>query len=151
MSAYLCDDQHIKQLAAFVCAVQHSDLSHIAYHFAPSLDKPGIQADVLATRLANILLTENHRSLDSRYPGNKDEYFGGDDVRLMVSARDVVAALDIKPMQIFKPLDCYEYQSCEASDWDETIAFRLCNFIRRQAIKRLHEYDAGNWGQPVAA
>ena len=30
MSAYLCDDEHIKQIAAFACSGSRSDLEHIA-------------------------------------------------------------------------------------------------------------------------
>jgi hypothetical protein len=51
----------------------------------------------------------------------------------------------LNPVSILKLCDCLEYQSCETEDYNETVAYRLLNVIRRAAIRILPGYDDAKW------
>lgn len=44
-------------------------------------------------------------------------------------------------------LDCFEYQSCEASDWQTSNAFEIVQMLRKALLKKLAERaDTYTWG-----
>lgn len=46
---------------------------------------------------------------------------------------------------VLKALDCYEYQSCEAPEWDYSEAYAICAALRREAIAQLPGYAEAEW------
>lgn len=46
---------------------------------------------------------------------------------------------------VLKALDCYEYQSCEAPEWDYSEAYAICAALRREAIAQLAGYAEAEW------
>ena len=145
MSAYLVDDNHVIQLAAFVCNADQSNLDHLRRHHAHGMrgdrNNP-VEQEKLATHLANVLLAENYRSLRARYSDDDEAH------SVIVTLGEVMRADQIPPVNILHSLACYEYQACESSDWTETDAFKLCDAIRLAAIKKLPGYDDAPWGAP---
>ena len=51
----------------------------------------------------------------------------------------------LEPVEILKAIDCYEYQSCEHEEWDESEAHTFCNELRMVTIGRLPGYDEAKW------
>ena len=145
MSAYLVEDEHVKQLAAFACNGDQSDLQHLArWHGGDAFSHAGhIQANEFATYLANVLLAENYRSLAAKYDDDDKPH------AVIVTTGEVMRMATVPAVKIFLPLQCFEYQACESEDWEQTDAYKLCDAIRRIAMKRLPEYGDGNWGAPV--
>jgi hypothetical protein len=116
-----------------------------------------------------LLVAENLRSLNHRYPG-EDDWDGSDMVRREAPASELVEeALKARPArspwqfdgalsakvlatQIIKCCDCYDYQACETDDYEQSEAKALVEKIRAQAIKAGGEsdksklYDQLMWG-----
>lgn len=112
-----------------------------------------------ADRVGQMLLTENVRSVDYRYPGGED--LPGRYVMATLPGFDVeVRAPEYlqpytftasphrhwKPVEILKAIDCFEYQSCETDDWRETEAYAFCQALRSRMIDQLPGYDDAPWG-----
>lgn len=87
-----------------------------------------------AERVGAMLLAENRRSVDFRYAEEELEevYTHGPSGR-----RSVV--------EIFKAIACYEYQSCETPDWEQSEAFAFCAALRYELGTRLPGYDDAEW------
>lgn len=47
---------------------------------------------------------------------------------------------------ILKACDCFEYQSCEYAEWQQSMARKRIDAIRAEAIRQLPGYDAAPWG-----
>ena len=146
MSAYLVEDEHVKQLAAYLCSGDRSNLERIAqYHGCGFMRDHGagfIQFEDLATHFANILLRENYRSLRARYDDAEIPH------RVKVTLGEVMRATQIPAVNVLHSVACFEYQACESDDWDQTDAYKICDQISRAAIRRLPGYDDAPWGAP---
>ena len=145
MSAYLCDDHHLIQLAAWLVRTRPSDLRYMA-RWVDYPDPDKASAAQLGTWVANILRLENLRSLTARY-GDDD----GDNMLLMVTPADVVKANLYQPHQVAKSIACYEYQACESCDWTERPAYKICQVMYRELARRLPGWENANWGAPREA
>lgn len=146
MSAFLCSDDHFRQLAAWLCGSDQSTLKHIAHRInqlGSGFDY--VQADELASVVANILKAENVRSLAARY-GDDDET--GDEP-LQVSLGLIEQMRTVEPGRIAKSLYCYDYQACETANYETTVAKRIVSLIERELVERLPGYSDGNWGKPA--
>ena len=90
-----------------------------------------------------ILLDENVRSLNARYPGDDDISGHGPDyvgrsipaVDRWIQGRETGHLVGL--------LQGYEYQACESSDWEQSLAFMLCRQIRAYLLEDLSRRDAG--------
>ena len=144
MSAYLVEDEHVKQLAAYLCNDDQSSLNHLVEWHGYGFKGDGLPAerDKLATHYANILLAENYRSLRARYGDAEIPH------KVTVTLGEVLRTDLIPAVNILHSLACFEYQACESDDWDTTDAYKICDQVRREAIKRLPGYDDAPWGQP---
>jgi hypothetical protein len=90
-----------------------------------------------ADRVGGMLWAENHRSVSYRY----DEAQATPEYSYTVPYR----ARRLDPVQVLKAIRCYEYQTCECPDWDETEAWEFCDSLRHAAIAALPGYDAAKW------
>jgi hypothetical protein len=82
-----------------------------------------------------MLLAQNRRSVDFRYAESDIE-------------EPYTHALSTTrtPAAMLKAIDCYEYQSCETPDWEDTEAARFCQALRAHLIHQLPGYDeADTW------
>ena len=47
--------------------------------------------------------------------------------------------------QVLMALDCYEYQTCEVPQWDETLAYAVCRAIRRKVCRIIGNECEAEW------
>ncbi len=165
MSAFMCDDLHLSYLAMEAVRREPGQPSSYAISsdtlmgvravaaVAPCVARdPGARASdswynaSTADRAAvvfSILAGENIASLKSRYR-DAESLIGVP----MFDPSVVKAAVPSVPAML-KSLACYEYQSCEHSGWEASLAFKICRGIERALIQRLPGYDSAAWGAPV--
>ena len=143
MSAFLVSPKHIGTLAASFCFSRASEWRHIG----------------TCDEIAETLARQNLRSVESRYP---DLTGRGAEEFLSISNQDYIAAsarasFDVRNAlqyskagrwhaDLLKAAQCYEYQSCETSDWEQTQAAKVCREIISLTISELPGYDAAPWG-----
>ena len=88
-------------------------------------------------KAANILLSQNYRSVNSRY---------GKNIFVPKVSWHRIPLYETEPVQALCACDCYDYQSCETKDYQSTLAFSMVNTIRKCNIHRLPEYSKAKWG-----
>ena len=91
-----------------------------------------------------ILLDENIRSINARYPdddGSMTKY-GHDYVGRSIPVVDFWIQRR-ETGHLVGLLQGYEYQACESSDWEKSLAFMLCRQIRAYLLEDLSRRDAG--------
>jgi hypothetical protein len=49
------------------------------------------------------------------------------------------------PAAVFKALDCYEYQSCEHAEWEDSEAKSFCDALRKRAGTKVPGYEEAPW------
>jgi hypothetical protein len=156
MSAYICDPEHHKALAAWAASrpapkypgdcTQRVNPVYLRDETAKQLDPYDVEA--VASFFANTLYQENIRSVWARYPDEKWESLPGPSVKpdsLTVTYTEAKRNWYLKPIDILKMCDGLEYQSCETSDWRETLAYNLLTRIRHAAIAELPGYEEAPW------
>jgi hypothetical protein len=93
-----------------------------------------------------MLIRENVASIRYRYPNwtdlpDPDDYHW-ERFRLVGYAfKSSVEHLS----QVFMAISCYEYQTCEHPEWEESYAKLICDRMRRAYIARLPGYDEAQW------
>ena len=79
----------------------------------------------------SLLLAANVRSLEARYPGDSEMSQTGPEYDNLKPLQIVKYWIQTKQTgKIVGILNSFEYQSCECSDWRESVAFQLCEQIR---------------------
>lgn len=48
--------------------------------------------------------------------------------------------------RVFRVIDCYEYQACDAPTWEISKAREFLDTLRSQLCARLPEYNEAPWG-----
>jgi len=88
--------------------------------------------------VGQLLMDENVRSVQYRYDRDSfDELPGPVDKTGIREYRHNNLDLDLDPIMLLKQLDCYEYQSCECPDWEETDAYAFFQVVRALAEPQL--------------
>ena len=158
MSAFVCSPSHFQAIAAFASTRIRGDF-RVDPRYVKGLDKVAEQyienaitrgvnnlsSDELATIYANILYSENIRSVSARYPNDKFDDLPGLIDKPMHIMPTIRYSQYVSATMILKMLDCLQYQSCETSDYEKTLAYRLLCSIRRAAIRSLPGYDSAPW------
>ena len=155
MSAYICNPDHIKQLAAFATrrvggpgnGHRQVDPRHFEAlrHLAEQSD------EAIASAYADLLYQENIRSVSARYPDDTFDTLPGPHETpktLTVTHTELFdfnTVCRLTPVDILKMCDGLEYQSCETDDYRETIGFTLLDSIRGAAIRALPGYEDAPW------
>lgn len=143
MSAFLCSDEHIKQLASWLVAQnsKRSDLDRLAYRYR--FGGKYVTPQALASHLSTILLRENERSLSVRYGEDTTER------SLVVTLGEVERMRRQDLAAIAKSAHCYRYQACESEDWETTKANKIIQEIEAEIVRSLPGYSDANWGKAV--
>lgn len=134
MSAFVCNNDHIKAVALYWAIGDK-------YSNGKRFDREEIQ------EIADTLFNENVRSVVHRYPDcGPDDLPGpiGNTVPIITIEEMLNPAVN-DPVWILKMAICLEYQSCETDDWRDTRAFKLLGEIKDIAISNLPGYDAAPW------
>lgn len=90
-----------------------------------------------------VLVNENTRSLEARYPQYPDMWENAKSYKFkyMPNAKQLYSVGEIA-----KALDGYEYQACEADDHDKTEAYQLVQQMRKHLLTMLEDYEiADTW------
>jgi hypothetical protein len=148
MSAYVCDEDHIKTLAMFAASRgRHGQSGNVPEywlrHFGGK-DMSGHTPAEVATYFAQVLLDENIRSVAYRYQDSDLDNLPGPvptPREITVTDSDMHKAREINPLQLLKMCACLNYQSCESEDWRQTVAYTLLGGIKDAAINKLPGYD----------
>ena len=152
MSAFVCSSEHFIALAEFA-ASQSPMRSGVRVNpryfkqFTP--EQQQLFGHDLAEFYANILFSENVRSVEYRYPGNRQ-------LPGPVNMPDAIKIRPHKPynlnfVDLLKMCDGLEYQSCETPDYYESVGYELLQAIRKSLIRCLPGYDEGPWAFSKAA
>ena len=120
MSAWLCSDKHIFELAKFyVDKCQQYSSSRVTFQEA-----------------AQVLYDANCESLGARYG---DDY---EPIEIPLSYRPTIDNV----FSMAKQVDCYSYQACEFEGWEASRANEMCNSIKYNLLSSHPDYDAAPWG-----
>ncbi len=103
-------------------------------------DGPEYAPTVHTQEIADLLKSGNIRSVNSRYK----ESTSITPVDLSTFSYDELGTVTIG--LFLKQLDFIEYQSCESSDFRDSVGFHLINKMRGYAISSLPDYDTAPWG-----
>lgn len=127
MSAFILSNKHIN---AMLQAVGHRYGSWPSYYW----NGEHRRFDDL-TAIGQILVNENFRSVNYRYHSNDEPH------------KVVQTCLNdnLEPVEIIKACNCYNYQTCETPDWEETEAFAIYDVLRERAIGALPGYREASW------
>ena len=100
--------------------------------------------------LGALLWSENHQSVAERYPDDKEGEWPGPtglttiDV-LAYTYREPRTMIKLTVVQLLKFVSCYEYQSCEHSEWEQSEAKEICDALRTALIHALPGYEEAKW------
>lgn len=122
MSAWLCSDKHIFELAKYYvekCQQYVSAGNKLSF------------ADA-----AQLLYDENCKSFAAGYGDDSPPIFIPDNYVTTVDNIFVLA----------KQVDCYSYQSCEHDEWEKSKAFEMCESIKSHLFSNHPDYEAAPWG-----
>ena len=137
MSTFLCGP---KTIATIVEWEQNSDrpgfLAKPAYYDGNDEDNPPIF-------FRELLLRQNLRSLHARYPSKEEEEPTPDQLKIY---RNTPAAGGLGIVDIFKCVQCWQYQSCETEDYQDTQAWKYSHYVVGALISRLPGYEKAAWG-----
>jgi hypothetical protein len=128
MSAYVVDKTHIDALLTAgltnpPAAYYHGDQRHEITHQT-------------AGTIGAMLWAENVRSVNYRY--QEDEW---EQVYELTELDGT-----IKPLIVLKAISCYEHQSCEHPEWEQSEAHAFCRALQDRMIGQLPGYDdAPGW------
>jgi hypothetical protein len=92
-----------------------------------------------ADELGQILTQQNYDSVNYRYQESTE-------VETYVYKRIKNVGGDTGAFipwgHVLRALSCYEYQSCETPDWNQSVAYTICQAIRSKVCNRLGGDDA---------
>jgi len=119
MSAFIVSDTHINALVSYATG-----------------GGPFRVSDGNPQELGQMLVNENYRSVNYRYRERDEPH--------TFRYRPYIKPL--KPVEVIKLCDCYDYQSCETDDYEKSEAYRLIQGIRSKALHLLPGYADAPWG-----
>jgi hypothetical protein len=144
MSAFICSDAHIKALSAVAATRVHGRFA-VDPLYLVGLDGSRGFTDVpptldyeLATVYANILLQENIRSVNYRYPSEPSASYS-----IALNSGDMLRKQS--HISLLKLVNCLEYQMSESPDCELTLAFALTRAIRDAIIHDMPGYESAPW------
>jgi hypothetical protein len=145
MSAFVVSHDHIDALLSF--ALSNRTYGPVSYYVTDTQRLVAITEEN-ATEVGRILLTENERSVRSRYPAAAcgDEAMPGTVGQDAESYKFRPWPRPVDPVAALKGCSCFDYQACETDDYESSLAWTIVNAIRDRAISRLPGYDnAQGW------
>ena len=120
MSAWLCSEKHIFELAKYyVDKCQQYSSDRITFAAA-----------------AQYLYDENCESLGARYGDDYNPIF------IPITYKPTIDNIFV----LAKQVDCYAYQSCEHDGWEKSQAHEMCESIKYHLLNNHPDYDAAPWG-----
>lgn len=167
MSAFIVSKAHIDAL--LTASVKRSGLyGPMRYHHDGETHEA--RPDSLDA-IGQMLWDENRRSVEFRYPDSDDLPGSLVSVQLAEGVEPLLMAeilapyryaplehitpssdprlpshrRPFSPIEVLKLVQCFEYQSCETADWEESEAYAFCDALRGQMIHQLPGYEDARW------
>lgn len=142
MSAYIVDPRTIDYLVTW--AINKREIyAYVSDEFGPTeYDhvRTGQRFDLrqlTPNQLGQILLDENVRSVQARYPDDRTDNLPSPcDQSRIFAYRFQPVGHQLAPW-VISSCDCLHYQSCETSDYEQTLGHAVMRAIRESAIKNL--------------
>ena len=128
MSAFICSDEHFNVLVNY--AVTHK----AGYYWEGNNSRVDITREN-ASRIGQILLDENHRSVNYRYNETTPSH---------AFKFKLIGPTQYKAVDILKAINCLDYQSCENDDWSTTHAWAILDGLKDCAIRNLPGYETSH-------
>lgn len=123
-------------MSAFVVPKVHIDAIIAGWVLLADQYSPAAERLAKAAEIGAMLWRENHRSVNARYNENeKSPGYRYDRIPMPRKHRPETLAI------LAQALACYEYQSCECDDWEESAAAKFCNQVRHEICRALPGYD----------
>jgi len=143
MSCYIVETKHIVYLAK--AAIHFGGFRGFSYYSKNRGTRIEYGHNLEHTqKLANVLNAENYKSYNYRY---KEE-----DTSIPEITIDDVMAYNwggmYKPGEVAKAISCYDYQSCEHPDYEDSDAHAAVQSMRYDLLQQLRGYDTAEWGCP---
>lgn len=129
MSAYLVADEHISAMLKASAPRYPGDGA--TYCHGGTRHPFGGHAQEIGQKL----LDENYRSMNYRY--SEDDKPHRFQLRMVRSCSAV---------ELIKLVHCYQCQSCETPDWEQTEGYAIAAVLEGRAIRKLPGYDEAAWG-----
>ncbi len=131
MSAFIVDADHIDALVTY--AVRHQ-VSF--WNGAERIQITRFNAEEIGRQL----LDANVASVSHRYRGDI-----GDDGDPAAEYKFREFRQELSAVQILVGCECLDYQSCERDDWELSIAWRILQAIRNQAVRAFPGREGAQW------
>lgn len=131
MSAFICSEKHVNTIVSYAA---ENDIS--VYIKAASGQRYWHSVKKDPILIAKILKQANVDSVNHRY--NESD-------KPSRAKYKPEATAFISPIQIVKLCNCFDYQSCEVDDYDDSDAARIINSIRSNAITNIPGYNDAAW------
>jgi len=120
MSAYTLSNKHISGMLRAAIYIQYQGDS-AAYRF--NGENHNMRGEY--QKIGQKLLDENYRSVNYRY----SEEVATPEFKFTI--------VEVTPAQIIRACNCYNYQTCETPDWEQTEAHAIYDALRERAISAL--------------
>lgn len=153
MSAYIVDKNHIRFLVEAANSwrlATYNDLN-FRWFWRDEWHELRYGESERAAEVANMLWLENIRSVSHRYPNESSATLPGpkhQDFVLAPGDFGQVIFDQYEPAQVLKSCDCYEYQTCEHDEWEESEAYAFIQALRHRAWHAVQGYEQAQWGAP---
>lgn len=134
MSAHIVSDNHINTMTSTARALLGPDVFSV--YFENQRHLFDLRNNEEAQKLGQILLNENYRSVNTRYPND-------------VAAPHELEFFRVAPVShlgLLKAIDYYLYQTNETDDFESTLAYKVCHEMRLRTIRKMDGYDKLPWG-----
>jgi len=150
MSAYVVDRGHIRYLVTAMLSTRINRYPPFSWWWDGERRTLAAMNRDEASRIGQMLWDENIRSVQGRYPDckGKPESMPGPIDEVFIYAHSMNHHGSPDPVQVLKACDCYEYQSCEHSEWESSQAKAIIDTLRRHAWQALPGYEDAAWGAP---
>lgn len=143
MSAWLVSKEHLYLLVYKAMHHRGAGSVGIRWYYEKAPRKLGPFDYDEADRLVALLDEENRKSLRYRYEDAESMF---PEAPPPGYPRTLAFATEYTPAETLKAISCYEYQTCEHSEWEASEAHAFCQALRDYVITEVAGYDDAPWG-----
>jgi hypothetical protein len=148
MSAYLVSHDTIDLIIAALQSVSENyrDRLKVDQTLRDKVDRAALDPFMDEDLIGTILWHENVRSVEHRYPQDRDNPADPAYKFTAIDAAEIGKMGDAFILTAIKSLHCLRYQSCECEDYAQTNAAKFLDQIESILVHELPGYDALPWG-----
>lgn len=115
---------------------------------AESMEASDYCEPLTPSQVGQLLVNENVFSVHHRYPDtdpNEGDLPGPCDAYYMGPYVYTDPRRDLTAGEVFKAIDCLDYQSCEHDGWRKSSTYAFCVALRDAYCRKVEGYDAAPW------